>query len=109
MCSRSLRSVMSAAVVLDFLMLGSGWTTAQGADALLACRGCSEALVADTPTYIDAHVLLATTYYRLKRKDDERQIVEKLTAEAHAKQPKPERPAAGTGASVPPSPDSRRN
>jgi Tfp pilus assembly protein PilF len=75
-------------------------------------RELLEALVADTPAYIDAHVLLATTYYRLKRKDDgdrERQIVEKLTAEAQAKQPKPEGPAAGTGGSVPPSPDSRKN
>jgi len=61
---------MSAAVVLGFVMLGTGWATAQEADALLACRGCSEALVAHTPAYIDAHVLLATTSYRLKRKDD---------------------------------------
>ena len=63
-------------------------------------RGNCSRIVADTPAYIDAHVLLATTYYRLKGKDDgdrERQIVEKLTAEAQAKQPKPEGPAAGTG------------
>jgi len=76
-------------------------------------RELLEALVADTPTYIDAHVLLATTYYRLKRKDDgdrERQVVEKLTAEAQAKQPKPEGPAAGPAPpAVPPPPDSRKN
>jgi hypothetical protein len=69
----------------------------------------SEALVADTPAYIDAHVLLATTSYRLKRKDDgdrERQVVEKLTALGSREPPKPEGPA---GASVPTSPDSRKN
>jgi hypothetical protein len=128
---------MSAAVVLGFLMLGPAWAKAQEVDALLA-RGMQlhqagdllgavqnyqialEAQpdrtdirsVADMPAYIDAHVLLATTYYRLKRKEDgdrERRIVEKLTAEAQAKQPKPESPGAGTGGSVPPSPDSRKN
>ena len=76
-------------------------------------RELLEALVADAPTYIDAHVLLATTYYRLKRKEDgdrERQVVEKLTAEAQAKQPKPEGPAAGAAPPpAPPSPDSRKN
>jgi tetratricopeptide (TPR) repeat protein len=88
-------------------------------------RELLEALVKDAPAYIDAHVLLATTYYRLKRKDDgdrERQLVEKLTAEAQAKQPAPQ-PADETAppavppvpdsrtapAAGPPSPDSRRN
>jgi tetratricopeptide (TPR) repeat protein len=77
-------------------------------------RELLEALVADAPTYIDAHVLLATTYYRLKRKDEgdrERQVVEKLTAEAQAKQPqpKPEGPPAGAEPPPGPSPDSRKN
>jgi tetratricopeptide (TPR) repeat protein len=78
-------------------------------------RELLEALVADAPTYIDAHVLLATTYYRLKRKDDgdrERQVVERLTAEAQAKQPqpKPDGPAAGAAPPPgPPSPESRKN
>jgi hypothetical protein len=73
-------------------------------------------VVRDIPSYIDAHVLLATTYYRLKRKEDgdrERQIVEKLTAEAQAKQPgaqggdapagppAPGEPPAGTPAAAP--------
>jgi tetratricopeptide (TPR) repeat protein len=49
-----------------------------------------EQVVKDAPTFVDAHVLLASAYYRLKRKEDgdrERQLVEKLTAEAQAKQP----------------------
>jgi tetratricopeptide (TPR) repeat protein len=69
-----------------------------------------EALVQDAPAYIDAHVLLATTYYRLKRKDDgdrERQIVEKLTADAQAKQPAPEPDVASPPSA--PAPDSHRN
>jgi hypothetical protein len=39
---------------------------------------------------VDAHVLLATTYYRLKRKDDgdrERAVAARLTAEKQARQP----------------------
>ena len=72
-------------------------------------RELLEVVVKDSPAYIDAHVLLATTYYRLKRKDDgdrERQIVEKLTADAQAKQPAPG-PAVGAPPTAAP-PDSRR-
>jgi hypothetical protein len=39
---------------------------------------------------MEAHVSLALVYYRLKRPDDgkrEREIVQKLTAKAQAKQP----------------------
>ena len=53
-------------------------------------RELLEAVVADVPSFVDAHVLLATMYYRLRRKEDgdrERQIVERLTAEAQARQP----------------------
>lgn len=53
-------------------------------------------VVADAPEYIDAHVLLATTYYRLKRKDDgdrERAIAARLTAEKQARQPGAQPPA----------------
>jgi len=53
-------------------------------------RELLEATVRDTPSFVDAHVLLATTYYRLRRKEDgdkQRAIVEQLTAEAQAKQP----------------------
>lgn len=48
-----------------------------------------EALVKDAPDLIEAHVQLATAYNRLKRKDDaerERAIVNRLNAEAQAKQ-----------------------
>ena len=49
-----------------------------------------EALVAEYPQFAEAHVSLATAYYRLKRKEDgdrERAIVRKLTDEAQATQP----------------------
>lgn len=50
-----------------------------------------EAIVGKAPTFTQAHVSLATVYYRLKRKDDgdrEREIVRKLNEEAQARQPK---------------------
>lgn len=49
-----------------------------------------EAIVKEAPQFTEAHVSLATAYYRLKRPTDgnkERGIVQKLTAEAQAKQP----------------------
>lgn len=49
-----------------------------------------ESLVKETPQFTEAHVSLSMAYYRLKRPADgkrERDIVEKLTAEAQAKQP----------------------
>jgi tetratricopeptide (TPR) repeat protein len=49
-----------------------------------------EALVAESPVFVEAHVSLATAYYRLKRKADgdrQRAIVAKLNAEAQARQP----------------------
>jgi Flp pilus assembly protein TadD len=49
-----------------------------------------ESIVKDAPQFTEAHVSLATIYYRLKRMEDgnrERAIVQKLTAEAQAKQP----------------------
>jgi tetratricopeptide (TPR) repeat protein len=54
-----------------------------------AARGDLESLVKEVPAYTEAHVMLATVYYRLKRKEDgdrERAIVQKLNAEAQAKQ-----------------------
>jgi tetratricopeptide (TPR) repeat protein len=48
-----------------------------------------EAIVAEAPDFTEAHVTLATVYYRLKRKGDgdrERAIVQKLTAQTQAKQ-----------------------
>ena len=49
-----------------------------------------EQLVKDAPDFVAAHVMLATVYYRMKRKTDgdrEQTIVNKLTAESQAKQP----------------------
>jgi tetratricopeptide (TPR) repeat protein len=53
-------------------------------------REILEALVRESPQFLEAHVSLAQVYYRLKRPEDgkkERDIVEKLTAEIQAKQP----------------------
>ncbi|MFN7930737.1 MAG: tetratricopeptide repeat protein [Blastocatellia bacterium] len=49
-----------------------------------------EQLVKDAPDFVEAHVMLATVYYRLKRKADgdrEQAIVNILNAERQAKQP----------------------
>ena len=49
-----------------------------------------EAIVSESPKFLEAHVSLSTLYYRLKRKSDgnrEREIVQKLTAERQAQQP----------------------
>jgi tetratricopeptide (TPR) repeat protein len=49
-----------------------------------------EAVVKEAPDYVDARVLLATTYYRLKRREDgdrERAEAARLTAEQQARQP----------------------
>jgi tetratricopeptide (TPR) repeat protein len=49
-----------------------------------------ERLIADNPGFTEAHVSLATVYYRLKRKADgdrHKAIAERLTADAQAKQP----------------------
>src|SRR6266540_2597112 len=53
-------------------------------------RRALEAVVADEPGFVEAHVSLATVYYRLKRKvdgDRERAIVDDLNREIQAKQP----------------------
>ena len=49
-----------------------------------------EQLIQETPQFVEAHVSLATVYYRLKRKADgdrERELVLKLNAESQAAQP----------------------
>ncbi len=54
-----------------------------------AARSHLESLVAEAPNFTEAHVSLATAYYREKRKADgdrERAIVEKLNAEKQAKE-----------------------
>lgn len=66
-----------------------------------------ERVVKDAPAFIDGHVLLASAYYRLKRKEDgdrERLIVEKLTAEAQAKQPGAKAAEAEKAPARPPGP-----
>jgi tetratricopeptide (TPR) repeat protein len=53
-------------------------------------RGQLEAIAKAAPSFTEAHVSLATVYYREKRKQDgdrERAIVQKLNAESQAKQP----------------------
>jgi len=65
-----------------------------------AARTMLESVIAEAPEFVEAHVSLATVYYRLKRKEDgdrERALVEKLNAEIQAKQPKGEPiPAKGS-------------
>lgn len=49
-----------------------------------------ESIVKDAPSFLEAHVTLATVYYRLKRREDgdrERAIVDRLNKEIQAKQP----------------------
>ena len=50
-----------------------------------------ESIIKEAANFTEAHVSLATVYYRLKRKEDgdrERAIVQRLNAEAQANQPK---------------------
>jgi Tfp pilus assembly protein PilF len=57
-----------------------------------------EAIVKDAPEMIEAHVQLATAFGRLKRTADaqrEREIIDRLTAEAQAKQPGAKPPGKG--------------
>ena len=49
-----------------------------------------EAIVKEAPKFLEAHVTLATVYYRLKRREDgdrERAIVDRLNKAIQAKQP----------------------
>ena len=53
-------------------------------------RAALEAMVKEAPGFTEAHVTLATVYYRLRRKEDgdrERAIIQKLNAEIQEKQP----------------------
>jgi tetratricopeptide (TPR) repeat protein len=63
--------------------------TALRQEKLDAAQRDLEAIVKEAPAYTEAHVALATVYYRLKRKTDgdrERAIVQKLNEEKQAKQ-----------------------
>ena len=54
-----------------------------------AATGMLEAIVKEAPSFVEAHVALATAYYRLQRKADgdrERAIVERLNQEKEAKE-----------------------
>ena len=58
-----------------------------GMGDLERARKSLEALVQDSPNFLDAHVALARLYYRLHMKpegDRERVLVDKLTAEVQA-------------------------
>jgi tetratricopeptide (TPR) repeat protein len=58
-------------------------------DLAAACTKL-EQLIEEAPQFVEAHVSLATVYYRLKRKEDgdrERTLVLKLNADAQAGQP----------------------
>ena len=55
-----------------------------------SARKSLERLTEDEPRFVEAHVTLATVYYRLKRKSDgdrERAIVQKLNEEIQSQQP----------------------
>ncbi len=59
--------------------------------ALEDSRVLLEKVVVDSPDYTEAHVMLATCYYRLKRKDDgdrERAIAERLRQKEQERQPR---------------------
>lgn len=57
-----------------------------------------ERIVADNPGFTEAHVSLATVYYRLKRREDgdrHKAIAETLTADAQSRQPGAQAPTGG--------------
>jgi tetratricopeptide (TPR) repeat protein len=61
-----------------------------GRDEVEQARAQLEGIVREAPNFTEAHVTLATVYYRLKLKADgdrERAVVQKLNAEAQDKQP----------------------
>ena len=63
-----------------------------------------ESIVKEAPTFLEAHVTLATVYYRLKRREDgdrERAIVDALNKEIQARQP------GAVGANTPETPPVR--
>ncbi len=60
-----------------------------GAGRIAEAQAALEELIKRHPDFLEAHVSLATVYYRLKRREDgdrEREIVRKLTAESQARQ-----------------------
>jgi len=64
-----------------------------------------EGVITDAPEFTEAYVLLATVYYRLQRRDDGdrvRAVIERLNAEAQARQPGARAAEAATPAGAPP-------
>ncbi len=67
-----------------------------------------ESIVADSPTFTEAYVLLATVYYRLQRREDGdrmRAVIEKLNAEAQARQPGAKAAEAAAAGAARPTPE----
>ncbi len=67
-------------------------------------RAVLETIVADSPTFTEAYVLLATVYYRLQRREDGdrmRAVIERLNADAQARQPGAKAAAAAAAAATP--------
>jgi Tfp pilus assembly protein PilF len=65
-----------------------------------AATSMLEAIVKEAPTFVEAHVALATAYYRQQRKEDgdrERAIVERLNKEKEAKERGGASPPKGPG------------
>jgi Tfp pilus assembly protein PilF len=85
-------------------------TLKMAANDIDTARATLEALVAEHPNWLEPHVSLATVYYRLKRKADgdrEREIVDRLTKEAQARQPGAQTPPTPPTPATPPSSDRR--
>jgi Tfp pilus assembly protein PilF len=62
---------------------------ALGRQETAAATTLLEAIVKEAPTFVEAHVALATAYYRQQRKEDgdrERAIVERLNQEKETKE-----------------------
>nr|MBA2647618.1 tetratricopeptide repeat protein [Pyrinomonadaceae bacterium] len=60
------------------------------ANKIAEAQGMLEGVVKEAPNFVEAHVTLATVYYRQKRKEDgdrHRAIVQKLNAEAQSRAP----------------------
>ena len=71
-----------------------------GRQETAAATSMLEAIVKEAPTFVEAHVALATAYYRQQRKEDgdrERAIVERLNKEKEAKERGGSSPPKGPG------------
>jgi Tfp pilus assembly protein PilF len=74
-------------------------------------RPLLESVVREHPDFIEAHVLLASVYYRLNRNADgkrEQEIIQKLNAQQQSKQPGSQDPDKGDPAKPPANPPSEQ-